>query len=76
MRLTSFKGRLRTASGRYPVVRNEKAAAHRVKGLSQAVACRNSFCSALCMDLTFLRGQVHRQMEGLLTIVSEAVMRW
>ena len=45
--LTAFNGRLRIAAGKIPSVLNEKAAAHRVKGLSQAVACRNSFCATL-----------------------------
>jgi hypothetical protein len=47
---------LRIAAGKKPSVLNEKAAAQRVKGLSQAVAFRNSFCSALFMYYILLDG--------------------
>ena len=52
--LTSFNGRFLIAAGKNPSVLNEKAAAHRVKGRSQAVAFRNSFCSALFIDIVLL----------------------
>lgn len=54
MRLISFNGTLRIDAGNTPWVLIEKAAANRVNGLSQAVACRNSFCSELFMVFIFL----------------------
>jgi hypothetical protein len=44
MCLTIFKGRFLNQAGRIPTERIEKAAAHRVRGRYQAVACKNSFC--------------------------------
>jgi hypothetical protein len=47
VRLTIFKGRFLNQAGRIPSDRIEKAAAHRVKGRNQAVACKKSFCCCL-----------------------------
>jgi hypothetical protein len=53
---TNFNGRFLIAAGKKPSVLNENAAAQRVNGRSQAVAFRNSFCSALFMDVFLLDG--------------------
>jgi hypothetical protein len=53
---TSFNGRFLMAAGKTPSVLNEKAAAQRVKGRIQAVAFKNSFCSALFMNGFLLDG--------------------
>lgn len=39
-----LNGKFLSQSGRIPSVRIEKAAAPRVRGRNQAVACKNSFC--------------------------------
>jgi hypothetical protein len=53
---TSFNGKFLMAAGKSPSVLNEKAAAQRVKGRSQAVAFKNTFCSTLFMSGFLLNG--------------------
>ena len=51
MRLTSLSGRFLSHAGKTPDALKENAAAQRVRGRSQAVASRNSFCCCAFMCL-------------------------